>query len=131
MAGQITKRLHFSRLRISEFGFLLLIAILWAIGGADFYLTIWARQFTPFVELNPFAARLLDAHGFANLAMLKLLLTITASWIFWHFRQYREVRVGVWMIVTVYMLLAFRWANYTRDAITKSDVQSMALMSAR
>jgi len=97
----------------------LLIATLWSISLADLYFTLWARQFTPFIEINPLASWVLDHHSIQGLAVLKILTTTVATVIFWELRGRRRVELALWLVVAVYFALALRWSNYTRDAMVR------------
>src|SRR5436309_1624348 len=82
------------------------------LGLADLFLTLWANSFTPFRELNPIAASLLR-DGIVPLVAYKVAVTAIGSFIFWHLRDHRRAEVALWGLAIVYVLLAFRWSDYT------------------
>ena len=93
------------------------IAVLWILSLADLFFTLWAHSFTPFDELNPLAAVMLD-HGLITVLVLtKLALTTVGVTIFWRLRVYRRVELAMWFVVVVYLLLALRWSSYTSGVI--------------
>jgi hypothetical protein len=97
----------------------LLIATLWSISLADLYFTLWARQFTPFIEVNPLANWVMDHHSVQGLAILKIMTTTVATVIFWELRGRRRVELALWLVVAIYFVLALRWSSYTRDAMAQ------------
>jgi hypothetical protein len=89
------------------------ICVLWILSLADLVFTLWAHVFTPFHELNPLAKALLDGDQVAVLVLLKLILTTVGATIFWRLRDHARAEVGLWVVVTAYVLLALRWSSYT------------------
>jgi hypothetical protein len=89
------------------------IAVLWILSLSDLFFTLWAHSFTPFDELNPIAAAMLDHGLIASLVLMKLVLTTVGVTIFWRLRGYGRVEAAMWAVVLVYVLLAIRWSSYT------------------
>ena len=89
------------------------ICVLWLLSVADLFFTLWAHLFTPFHEVNPIAAALLDADQLASLILLKLILTTIGATIFWRLRDHSRAEAALWLVVAAYVLLAFRWSAYT------------------
>ena len=83
------------------------IAILWMLSLSDLFFTLWAHSFTPFDELNPFAAMLLNQGLFGLLVTLKIGMTFLGVTIFWRLRGHGRA------VVLVYVLLTIRWSGYT------------------
>ena len=89
------------------------IGVLWLLSVADLVFTLWAHLFTPFHEMNPIAAAMLDADQLATLVLFKLILTTVGATIFWRLRGYSRAEFALWLVVAAYVVLAFRWSNYT------------------
>jgi uncharacterized protein DUF5658 len=89
------------------------IAILWLLSLSDLFFTLWAHTFTPFDELNPIAAALLDQGFFGILVTVKLGLTFIGASIFWYLRGHGRAEIAMWAVVLAYLLLAIRWSSYT------------------
>jgi len=89
------------------------IAILWVLSLADLFFTVWAHTFTPFDELNPVAAALLNQGLFGMLVTLKIGLTFLGVTIFWRLRGHGHAELAMWVVVLVYVLLTIRWSGYT------------------
>lgn len=89
------------------------ICVLWVLSLADLVFTLWAHLFTPFHELNPLARALLDGDQLAVLVLLKLCSTTVGATIFWRLRAHARAELGLWLVVTAYVLLAMRWSSYT------------------
>ena len=94
-----------------------LIALLWVLSIADLLFTLWAHWFTPFNELNPIARALLNSQSFAGLVVMKVGLTGVGATIFWYLRRYAKAELALWALVGVYVLLAWRWSDYTTAAM--------------
>jgi hypothetical protein len=94
-----------------------LIALLWVLSLADLFFTIWAQLFTPFQELNPLAARLLNQNHINLLIAGKIALTGLGAAIFWRLRKERGAELALWAVVLVYVLLTFRWSDYTNEIV--------------
>ena len=89
------------------------IGVLWLLSVADLFFTLWAHLFTPFHEINPIAAVMLDADQLATLILFKLILTTIGATIFWRLRGYSRAEFALWLVVAAYVMLAFRWSDYT------------------
>jgi hypothetical protein len=89
------------------------ISILWLLSLSDLGFTLWAHSFTPFTELNPIAAALLDQGALGVLVTMKVGLTFLGASIFWHLRGYGRAEIAMWLVVLAYVLLTIRWSSYT------------------
>ena len=89
------------------------IAILWTLSLSDLFFTLWAHSFTPFDELNPFAAMLLNQGLFGLLVTMKIGMTFLGVTIFWRLRGHGRAELAMWAVVLVYVLLTIRWSGYT------------------
>ena len=94
-----------------------LIAILWLLGLADLFFTIWAHLFTPFHELNPVASLMLENNLIPSLILFKLVVTAIGTSIFWRLRHVGRAEFALWGMVGVYVMLTIRWSTYTTNAI--------------
>ena len=94
-----------------------LLVVLWLLSLADLFFTIWAELFTPFHELNPLAAHLLQQGHINALVAVKVALTGIGAAIFWRLRKYGRAELALWGVVLVYVLLTFRWSGYTIEAM--------------
>lgn len=90
-----------------------LIGVLWLLSLADLGFTLWAQSFTPFKELNPLAAALLRNGQVASLVLMKVVLTTIGATVFWRLRSHGRAELALWLMVGVYVALAFRWSGYT------------------
>lgn len=99
--------------RVSE-----LLIMLWFLSLMDLFFTLWAHRFTPFIELNPFAAAMLGRNLIAGVVAYKMTLMLFASAIFWRLRASSRTEFALWGLVLVYTLLMVRWSNYTVEAST-------------
>ncbi|MDB5323426.1 MAG: hypothetical protein JWN40_5057 [Phycisphaerales bacterium] len=102
---------HRSR-RVAE-----LIGIVWMLGLADLFFTLWAHFFTHFNELNPVASFMLRRNLVPSLILFKLVVTAVGTQIFWRLRHHRRAEVALWGLAGVYVLLAVRWSAYTATAM--------------
>jgi len=75
------------------------IAILWVLSLSDLFFTLWAHQFTPFDEMNPFAAALLNQGLFGMLVAMKVGLTFLGVTIFWRLRGHGRAELAMWAVV--------------------------------
>ena len=89
------------------------IAILWVLSMSDLFFTLWAHTFTPFDELNPIAASLLNHGLLGMLVTMKVSLTFVGASIFWRLRGHGKAEMAMWAVVIVYVLLTIRWSGYT------------------
>ena len=89
------------------------IAVLWLLSLSDLFFTLWAHTFTPFNEMNPLAAVLLDQGLFGMLVVMKVGLTFLGATIFWRLRGHWRAEAAMWACVLMYVLLALRWSSYT------------------
>ena len=94
-----------------------LLAVIWLLAMADLFFTIWAQLFTPFMELNPFASRLLHHNQLPALIASKVALTGIGTAIFWRLRKHRRAEIGLWLVAIVYVALTFRWSAYTSQVL--------------
>ena len=94
-----------------------LLIVLCVLSLADLIFTVWAQLFTQFYELNPLARTILSHHAIFTLVVLKVMLTALGAAIFWHLRRYWRAELGLWIVVGVYVMLAFRWNTYTVEAM--------------
>ena len=92
-----------------------LLVLLCFLSLVDLSFTLWAQQFTPFLELNPIARRLLHQHDVAGLVLMKLSLTAIGATIFWRLRSHARAELALWGLVAIYVLLTLRWSNYTTE----------------
>lgn len=89
------------------------IAILWLLSLSDLFFTLWAHTFTPFDELNPIAAVMLNQGLLGVLVTMKVGLTFLGVTIFWRLRGHGRAEMAMWACVVVYVLLTIRWSGYT------------------
>lgn len=89
------------------------ITILWVLSLSDLFFTLWAHTFTPFDELNPIAAALLNHGLLGMLVTMKVGLTFLGVTIFWRLRGHGRAELALWAVVVVYVLLTIRWSGYT------------------
>lgn len=94
-----------------------LLTVLWILAMADLFFTLWAHLFTPFVELNPLASRMLHNQYLLLLIATKVGLTAMGTAIFWGLRKHRRAEIGLWLVVLVYVALTFRWSDYTTQVL--------------
>lgn len=92
-----------------------LIALLWLFGTVDLILTLWAQRFTLFHEMNPIARTLLNG-GTHAVVLFKFGLLATGSVAFWVARHRRCAEGALWGLAIAYVLLMFRWSEYTAKA---------------
>ena len=97
------------------------ICVLWLLSLSDLLFTLWAHIFTPFHELNPLAKALLDGDQVVTLVLLKLVSTTVGATIFWRLREHGRAEIGLWLVVSAYVLLAFRWSSYTVGVMALSS----------
>jgi hypothetical protein len=93
-----------------------LLVVLWLLSLADLLFTLWAHRFTVFHELNPLARAMLHHDMIVELVLVKLGLTAAGTAIFWYLRHQRQAELAVWGLVSVYVMLAMRWSEYTAGA---------------
>ena len=113
------------RTRPSRVGFLL--GAVWVLSLADLGFTLWAHQWTPFVEGNPLAAKLLSGGMYFSVVLLKLVTTLFASAIFWRLRHYARGEAALVLIVVGLCYLTMMWANYTERALNERVWVEVAL----
>ena len=94
-----------------------LIGVLWLLGLADLLFTLWAHFFTAFHELNPVANLMLQNNLVPTLILFKLVVTAIGTGIFWRLRNLARAEAALWAMVGVYVALAFRWSDYTVNAL--------------
>lgn len=93
-----------------------LIVAVCFLSGCDLIFTLWAHHFTPFRELNPLARQMLQSGMVGSLVLFKIGLTATGAMIFWRLRHRLPAEIGIWLVLAAYVLLTFRWSDYTRAA---------------
>ncbi|MFN4244139.1 MAG: DUF5658 family protein [Tepidisphaerales bacterium] len=98
-----------------------LLAVLWVLSLADLYFTLWAHRWTPFVEGNPLAAKLLGSGMIVSVVLLKLTTTAAASCLFWRVRHYARAEAALWLVVLGMLVLAVLWKQYTMAAVSHAD----------
>lgn len=96
-----------------------LIGVLWVLSLSDLWFTLWAHRWTPFVEGNPLAARLLGSGMIASVVLLKLTTTLVASHLFWKVRKYARAELALWMVIAGMLVLALMWKQYTLAAVSQ------------
>jgi hypothetical protein len=94
-----------------------LLGILWMLAIADLVFTLWANQYTPFRELNPWARTLLAEHQVIALTGAKVILTALGTLILWSLRHRGFTQFALWVVLAVYVALMFRWSNYTVEVL--------------
>ncbi len=94
-----------------------LLAIVWLLSLADLGFTLWAHRWTPFVESNPLAAKLLAAGMTASVVLLKLTTTLIATHLFWQVRRFPRAEAALWFIIVALTGLAILWNQYTATAL--------------
>ena len=100
------------------------IAILWVLSMSDLFFTLWAHTFTPFDEMNPLAAALLNQGLFGMLVTMKVGLTFLGATIFWRLRGHGRAELAMWAVVIVYVLLTIRWSGYTVGVMALSTASA-------
>jgi hypothetical protein len=98
-----------------------LIAVLWLLGLADLFFTLWAHFFTSFHELNPVANIMLRNNLISSLILFKLVVTAIGTSIFWRLRHLGRAEIALWLVVCVYVMLAMRWSTYTVNALAMAQ----------
>jgi hypothetical protein len=93
------------------------LGLLWLFSAADVVFTLWAHSYTPFVEGNPLAAKLLASNLYVSIVLLKFVTVLPSHLIFWHLRRYARAEVGLWLIVGFMVWLMLLWSAYTTDAL--------------
>lgn len=90
-----------------------LIVAVCLLSACDLVFTLWAHYFTAFHELNPLARQLMQSGMIGSLVIFKVGLTAVGAMIFWRLRHRIHAEVGIWLVLVAYVLLTFRWSNYT------------------
>lgn len=90
--------------------------LLWTLSMFDLIFTLWAHRFTPFIEINPLASRLLGQGLLGGVVGLKFGMMLIGSLLFWHARKSPRTELAIWGLVFVFTLLMIRWSNYTVEA---------------
>lgn len=116
------------RTRPSRVAFLL--GTLWVLSLADLYFTIWAHLWTPFVEQNPLAAKLLASGMYLSVVLLKLVTTLFVTSIFWRVRQFPRAEVVLVGMVLGLCYLTLMWTRYTEQAVQERVWVEVALQHA-
>lgn len=98
-----------------------LLSVLWVLSLADLWFTLWAHRWTPFVEGNPLAAKLLGSGMIASVVLLKLTTTAAASCLFWRVREHGRAEAALWLVIAGMVVLALLWKQYTMAAVSQAD----------
>lgn len=103
-----------------------MLLIIWILSAADLGFTVWAHRFTPFVEGNPIAAKLLDmvprslsssAFEYSPVIALKLITLIIGTTFIWPLRKHRSAELGLWVLLITLGYLMVMWNSYTKSFI--------------
>lgn len=86
-----------------------LLVVIWVFCLADLVCTIEASIESPFIELNPLAAQILNHHHFWWIVLFKISATWTGCGILWYLRKHLSAQIGAWLIILTYLGLMFRW----------------------
>lgn len=90
---------------------LLLLLGVWLLNIFDLGFTLHQAPMSHFIELNPLAARLLDAPPVA-LVLYKFSLLGTGTLILLALRRYAVAELACWFLLAVYFYVAVRWYAY-------------------
>lgn len=104
-----------------------LLTLIWVLSLADLGFTLWAHRWTPFVEGNPLAARLLAAGMTVSVVLLKLTTTLIATHLFWQVRRFHRAELALWLVIVGLTGLAMLWNQYTTAALTHAHWVEHAL----
>jgi hypothetical protein len=99
---------------------LLTLAAVWVINVFDLGYTLLEAQYAGFIEVNPVAARLIDAAP-GVLISYKAALMLASSTILLLCRRHRIVELGCWFLLAVHFQLAVRWWWYFEERLTAFD----------
>lgn len=99
---------------------LLTLAAIWVINVFDLGYTLLEAQYAGFIEVNPVAARLIDAAP-GVLISYKAALMLTSSTILLLCRRHRIVELGCWLLLAVHAQLALRWCWYFEERLLALD----------
>lgn len=115
-----------------------LMVMIWVLSGADLFFTVWAHQFTPFVEGNPVAAMLFQGMpgggeagvdrplaDYAAVGGLKLVTLVAGTWILWPLRRTVQAEVGLWVLLVAFGYLMGLWSSYTRVFLNDRSLTQM------
>lgn len=107
-----------------------MLGILWTLSLADLGFTLWAHLWTPFVEGNPLAAKLLSSGMYCSVVLLKLVTTGVVTVIFWRLRQLARGESAMVLVVAGMLYLTWLWTNYTAQAVQERAWVEVALKTA-
>jgi hypothetical protein len=107
-----------------------MIGILWVLALADLGFTLWAHLWTPFVEGNPLAAKLLSSGMYTSVVLLKVVTTLISTLIFWRLRKFARGEFALAGVLVGMLYLTYLWTNYTQQAIRERAWVEVALKTA-
>lgn len=107
-----------------------MLGILWTLSLADLGFTLWAHLWTPFVEANPLAAKLLSSGMYCSVVLLKVVTVGVVTAIFWRLRTFARGEAGMIFVVTTMLYLTWLWTNYTAQAVQERQWVEVALKTA-
>lgn len=99
---------------------LLALAAVWVINVFDLGYTLLESFHNEFVEMNPFAARLIGASPGALVIYKSVLLTISST-ILLMYRRHRVAELGCWFLFAVYLHVAVCWWLYYEHRLASFD----------
>jgi hypothetical protein len=86
-----------------------LLMAIWILCLADLVCTLKASIDSPFIELNPLAAQILNQQHFWWIILFKISSTWTGCGILWYLRKHLSAHIGAWITILVYCGLMCRW----------------------
>jgi hypothetical protein len=99
---------------------LLTLAAVWVINAFDLGYTLLESHYSGFIEVNPVAARLIQASD-EILVSYKTVLLVVSSTILLLCRRHRVVELGCWFLLAVHIHLAVRWWYYYEERLAGFD----------
>lgn len=90
---------------------LLLLAAVWVVNIFDLGYTLLESLHSEFVELNPLAARLLDAPPELLVLYKTALLAISSTILLLH-RRHRTAELACWLLLAAYLYVGICWGLY-------------------
>lgn len=99
---------------------LLLLVVVWGLNGFDLGFTLHQARSLHFVEMNPLAARLLDAPA-AALFLYKFSLVAAGTVILVSLRRHAVAELACWFLLAAYFYVAARWFVYYERALAMSE----------
>ncbi len=95
---------------------LFVLTAVWVLNAFDLQFTMLEAGARSFHEVNPFAARLLDAHPSAIVAY-KVILVAAGSFIMLRLRNHRTTELACWFVFATYALVGIVWQVYYHHAV--------------